>query len=79
VCALGGFQDTKLKCWELVWVYTAITMSQFCHLMLSFADGNANFGDVEIHAISSLLKLFLVIYYLVEGIHAPLIISHWCG
>lgn len=24
------------------------------------ADGNSNFGDVEIHAISSLLKLFLV-------------------
>ena len=30
--------------------------------MIFLADGNANFGDVEIHAISSLLKLFLVLY-----------------
>ncbi len=40
-------------------------MIQICNLVLtimSFADGNANFGDVEIHAISSLFKLFLVIY-----------------
>ena len=37
--------------------------------LISFADGNANFGDVEIHAISSLLKLFLVIYCLVIGVY----------